>query len=200
MTSNMDVIQSSKKSSKHQESDKVKEIIPQAAKITSASKEIEKNLDSSMSQQPPPPPPLPFNSDFFKSAVNPEIFRSKFRKSLPRDTDEETTRSFDAVVNELKSKFTKIKENLDNSNHSDKAYKRGETTTTKINNIEKKNNITKQFTTSSNSIGITATNTSKIEESSKSLSNIVHGIKIKESINQRFPNVLIAENSKNSKL
>lgn len=199
MTSNMDMIQSSKKSSKHQESDKVKEIIPQAAKITSGSKEIEKNLDSSMSQ-PPPPPPLPFNSDFFKSAVNPEIFRSKFRKSLPRDTDEETTRSFDAVVNELKSKFTKIKENLDNSNHSDKAYKRGDTTTTKINNIEKKNNITKQFTTSSNSIGITATNTSKIEESSKSLSNIVHGIKIKESINQRFPNVLIAENSKNSKL
>jgi hypothetical protein len=195
MTSNMDVIQSSKKSSKHQEL--VKEASPQAAKITSASKEIEKNLESSI--QPPPPPPLPFNSDFFKSAVNPEIFRSKFRKSLPRDTDEETTRSFDAVVNELKSKFTKIKENLDNSNHSDKTYKRGETT--KINNIEKKNSISKQqFTTSSNSIGLMAANASKIEESSKSLSNIVHGIKIKESINQRFPHVLIAENSKNGKL
>lgn len=197
MTSNMDVIQSNKKSSKHQ--DLVKEASPQAAKISVGSKEIEKNLESSMSQQPPPPPPLPFNSDFFKSAVNPEIFRSKFRKSLPRDTDEETTRSFDAVVNELKSKFTKIKENLDNSNHSDnnKTYK----TTTKTNIVEKKNNISKQqFTTSSNSIGITASNKAKIEESSKSLSNIVHGIKIKESINQRFPNVLIAENPKNSKL
>lgn len=69
---------------------------------------------------PPPPPPLPIDGDFFKSTkyttinTNPEmLFRTKLRKSIP--TDEETTKSFDAVVNELKSKFTKIKFNLKKS-------------------------------------------------------------------------------------
>lgn len=76
---------------------------------------MKKDSENNSSGSIPPPPPLPFNSDFFKTTLNADLFRTKFRKSLPRDTDEETTKSFDAVVNELKSKFTKIKLSLNNA-------------------------------------------------------------------------------------
>lgn len=172
----MDMISSSKKIAKHQESDKEASL---SVKLT-ASKEIEKNKAINIMQQPPPPPPLPFNSDFFKTTINPEIFTSKLRKSLPRDTDEETTRSFDAVVNELKSKFTKIKDNLDNSYNSEKTYKKDiQGLFNRENKKElERTNLSKQENKSSISIGIHASckkNKSEIEEYSKS-KNILHPI------------------------
>lgn len=105
-----------KSTSQKRKSDQDLEQDKETSSKMSLKKEADKNdMPPSTTSTPPPPPPLPLDSDIFKTTLNAELFRTKFRKSLPRDTDEETTRSFDAVVNELKSKFTKIRINLEKS-------------------------------------------------------------------------------------
>ena len=89
--------------------------------------------EAHLQHPPPPPPPPPLSEDAFKQS-DPNLFdRLKKVKKLPAvggQFDEKASKSFDAVVNELKTKLSRIKTNEAAAAASQKMSDKSKETTT----------------------------------------------------------------------
>ena len=97
-------------------SESIRETSDSESLVTTATDDadIKKSKESAMmpaqtQTQPPPAPPM--SNDLFKQSDSSMFDRLKKVKkpAIPRGADEKTSKSFDAVVNELKTKLNKIK-------------------------------------------------------------------------------------------
>lgn len=76
----------------------------------------EKHVEKLEPKHAPPPPAPPIDLDLFKPINNSFVFSrlNLMKRSITRERDLETTKSFDAVVSELKTKLNKIRTNDEN--------------------------------------------------------------------------------------
>lgn len=96
--------------------------------IENQKNEINKSETQNMSKPPPPPPPPapPLDLNLLKPLTTHKFTRLN---KVKREADEETTKGFDAVVNELKTKLNKIRASNENLTKIDTLLHKTPTTT-----------------------------------------------------------------------